>query len=200
MARSRFHRTHIHTYVCTRCSSVNRKTRQDEVEHMKQQTQQQKQQHKNNNEKRQQRMFIDIALHYPSLSVSQLNLSFTLLHSLFLSHRTWGGCCCCVVACRPMYVCMYSLMRRCLCVCAVYLSRHATYNQTYIQTDIPTNAASAETEISKSYGPRNPKRRKLSQRPKTQPKRLETRSRESPSETETLAYRGSGPLRVENPL
>lgn len=104
------------------------------------------------------------------------------------------------VACRPMYVCMYSLMRRCLCVCAVYLSRHATYNQTYIQTDIPTNAASAETEISKSYGPRNPKRRKLSQRPKTQPKRLETRSRESPSETETLAYRGSGPLRVENPL
>lgn len=129
---------YAHTYVCTRCSSVNRKTRQDEVEHMKQQTQQQKQQHKNNNEKRQLCMFIDIALHYPSLSVSQLNLSFTLLHSLFLSHRTWGGCCCC--CCRlPAYVCMYVFINETVSVCLRCLPQQTCNIQSNIHTDRHTN-------------------------------------------------------------
>jgi len=111
---------------------------------------------------------------------THLFLSSNRPRSLSLSLEQGGGCCCyCCLSvfesrrCRPcMYVCMYVFINETVfvCVCAVYLSRRATHKHSGKHKYILTNAASAETEIFTSYGPRRgPKRRKLRQRLKTQP-------------------------------
>jgi len=88
---------------------------------------------------RQQRMFIDIALHYPSLSVSQSA-------SLSLSLKQGGGCCCyCCLSvfgsrrCRPcMYACMYVFINETVFVCVFALFTSADVQHTNILANINT--------------------------------------------------------------
>jgi len=100
---------------------------------------------------RQQRMFIDIALHYPSLSVSQSA-------SLSLSLKQGGGCCCyCCLSvfgsrrCRPcMYACMYVFINETVFVCVFALFTSADVQHTNIVANINTDLQTPPQQKQKS--------------------------------------------------